>query len=112
MYPASACAHAGRVGPVAERHARLGAMVVELHTHDRGLVHPHLRHRVRAQDDQLRFHELEDLVADRELGITPRWTIGAPSATDAQVDVESARAAPSCARGRTMPTPRRGRSRP
>jgi hypothetical protein len=39
---------AGGVGPVAERHPRLGAVVVELHTRDRGLVHAHLGHRVRA----------------------------------------------------------------
>src|SRR2546430_13536700 len=57
----------GRVGPVAERHSRLGPVVVELHAHDRGLVHAHLGHRVRAQDDELRLDELEDLVADGEL---------------------------------------------
>ena len=34
----------------------------------RGLVHPHLGHRVRAQDEQLRLDELDDVVADCELG--------------------------------------------
>ena len=37
---------ASGVRPVAERHARLGAVVVELHARDRGLVHSHLGHRV------------------------------------------------------------------
>jgi hypothetical protein len=39
---------AGGVGPVAERHPRLGAVVVEFHARDRGLVHSHLWHRVGA----------------------------------------------------------------
>ena len=39
---------AGGVGPVAERHPRLGAVVVEFHARDRGLVHSHLGHRVGA----------------------------------------------------------------
>jgi Glyoxalase-like domain len=39
---------AGGVGPVAERHPRLGAVVVELYARDRGIVHAHLGHRVRA----------------------------------------------------------------
>ena len=39
---------AGGVGPVAERHPRLGAVVVEFHPCDRGLVHSHLWHRVGA----------------------------------------------------------------
>jgi hypothetical protein len=39
---------AGGVGPVAERHPRLGAVVVEFHARDRRLVHSHLWHGVRA----------------------------------------------------------------
>ena len=39
---------AGGVGPVAERHPRLGAVVVEFHARDRGLVHSHLWHWVGA----------------------------------------------------------------
>src|SRR2546430_8985889 len=57
----------GRVRPVAERHARLGAVVVELHTHDRRVGHADSRHRVGAHHDQLRLDELDDVVADRGL---------------------------------------------
>jgi hypothetical protein len=39
---------AGGVGSVAERHPRFGAVVVELHAGDRGLVHSHLWHWVGA----------------------------------------------------------------
>ena len=46
--PGFGVASAVRVGPVAERDARLGAVVVELHACDRGLVHADLRYRVRA----------------------------------------------------------------
>src|SRR3989440_1404684 len=79
----------GREGPVAECHARLVAVVVELHAHDRGLVHAHLRHRVRAQDDQLRLHELEDVVADRELAAAAAPDHRElPAPADAQVDAD------------------------
>src|SRR2546421_5829456 len=80
----------GRVGTVAERHARLVAVVVELHAHDRGLMHADLRHRVRAQDDQLRLHELEDVVADRELAAAAAALDHRelPAPADAQVDAD------------------------
>jgi hypothetical protein len=43
-------------------------VVVELHARDRRLREPHLGHRLAAQDDQLWLHEIDDLVAHRELG--------------------------------------------
>ena len=64
-------------------------MVVELHARDGGLVHADLRHRVRAQDEQLGLDELDDLVADRELAaaVAPdHRELVAPA--DAQVDVD------------------------
>jgi hypothetical protein len=64
------------VRPVAQRHTRLGAVVDKLHARDRGLMHSHMRHRVRAYDDQLRLHQLDDLITDRELAAaTSRRTI-------------------------------------
>jgi hypothetical protein len=42
--------------------------VLELNARERGLVHRHLRPRIRAQDEELRLHQLDDLVADGELG--------------------------------------------
>jgi hypothetical protein len=82
----------GAFGPktVAERHARLAAVVVELHARARGLVHADLRHRVRAQDDQLGLHELEDFVADRELAAAVAPDHGELVASaDAQVDADA-----------------------
>jgi hypothetical protein len=39
---------ASGVRPIAERHTRLGAVVDKLHTRNRGLMHSHMWHRVRA----------------------------------------------------------------
>jgi hypothetical protein len=88
-------------------------VVVELDARDGGLVHADLGHPVRAQDDQLALHQLDDLVADRELaaiGALDDRELVAPA--DAQVDVDPVARRVESARGRTGPPPRRSRSRP
>ena len=62
----------GRIRSVGERHARLGAVAMEFHSHDSGLMHPGLWHRVRAHHDQLRLDEFDDLVSNRELNTCSR----------------------------------------
>src|SRR5687767_11615862 len=74
-------------GTVAQRHARPPAVVVELDAHNGGVVHPGLRHRVRAEDNQLELDELDDLVADREFRAAAAWDHRElPAPAEAQVD--------------------------